>query len=133
MFKWIRNLFTTAGEVASLTRECLFLQNEREYLARKVELLEKEVKRERTRYDAFQKTYFNQISIKNGLSGAFKDKEVELPKPPQPEPLNLFEQQELRDIALQLKEQDDATGLNMPLEVYIDKMREEPDKYIPLN
>ena len=90
-----------------MTRECLFLQEERKKLEWKVEQLEKEVKSERKRFDSFQKTYFNQISVKNGLSGAFKDKEEKLPVKPIDNDLNMFQKQELEDIAKQLKEQDE--------------------------
>lgn len=142
MWKWFRNLFRTAGEVASLTRECLFLQKEREVLEsrvaqheRKIELLEKSVLAERARKDKFVMQFCNQLSVKNKLYGVFTDSTEETkPKELPQSTLNVFEQEELRLQAIEWQRQDIENGMpELPLEVYLTKMSANPENFIHLS
>ena len=133
MVKWFRNLFRTAGEVASLTRECLFLQKEREKLEWKVTELEKEVKAERAKKDKFVTQFCNQISVKSGLYGQFTNEEVKAQKVEQlPPVLTPFQEEEIATYAAQMRNADIEEGmLNVPpLDMYIQNMRQDPDKYL---
>ncbi len=135
MVKWFRNLFRTAGEVASLTRECLFLQKEREKLEWKVAELEKEVKAERAKKDKFVTQFCNQISVKAGLYGQFTNEEVKAKAVEQlPPVLTPFQEESLRTYATQMRNESIEDGmLNVPpLETYIEGLRQDPelDKYL---
>lgn len=133
MVKWFRNLFRTAGEVASLTRECLFLQKEREKLEWKVAELEKEVKAERAKKDKFVTQFCNQISVKAGLYGQFTNEEVKAQKVEQlPPVLTPFQEEEIATYAAQMRNADIDDGMQNvpPLDMYIQNMRQDPDKYL---
>ena len=133
MVKWFRNLFRTAGEVASLTRECLFLQKEREKLEWKVAELEKEVKAERAKKDKFVTQFCNQISVKAGLYGQFTNEEVKAKAVEQlPPVLTPFQEEEIATYAAQMRNADIDDGMQNvpPLDMYIQNMRQDPDKYL---
>ena len=133
MVKWFRNLFRTAGEVASLTRECLFLQKEREKLEWKVAELEKEVKAERANKDKFVTQFCNQISVKAGLDGQFTNEEVKAKAVEQlPPVLTPFQEEEIATYAAQMRNADIDDGMQNvpPLDMYIQNMRQDPDKYL---
>ena len=133
MVKWSRNLFRTAGEVASLTRECLFLQKEREKLEWKVAELEKEVKAERAKKDKFVTQFCNQISVKAGLYGQFTNEEVKAKAVEQlPPVLTPFQEEEIATYAAQMRNADIDDGMQNvpPLDMYIQNMRQDPDKYL---
>ena len=78
-----------------------------------------------------QRTYLNQISVKNGLYGAFKE-QIEPPEsPPVTAPvLTLVEDATLSDYAKQLRDDDRARGIERPLEDYLEAMRKNPELYL---
>lgn len=128
---FLRDMFRTAGEVAQLTARCAWLDAEREKLEWKVQALEKEVRSERRRFDTLQRTYLNQISVKNGLYGAFKEPESPPQSPPVAAPvLTLVESTTLEDYARQLRDEDRARGIERPLEAYLEAMRKNPELYL---
>lgn len=132
---FFRDMFRTASEVANLTSRCVYLEGERTKLEWKIEQLEAEVRRERKRYDAFQRTYFNQISVKNGLYGAFDNAGEDRPKTPEtlPPEITPIEEETLRSYAVQLQEDDRAQGIDRPLSDYLAAMKEQPERYLDVH
>ena len=115
-----------------LTRQCEFYRNQTEHLEKKILMLEKEVKRERGRYDRFLTTHYDQISaafklrppFAKALEDTVKPKGLEAPE------LTPDEEQRLVDIAKDLHAQDIANGENRGLHEYLNAVRQQPDHYL---
>ena len=132
MASFFRNLFRTAGEVSGLSQQVTFYEKQNELLEWKVKELEKEVKSERRLKDTFVRQFCNQMSVKNGLYGAFKTPEEEK----RPEQSKLFdlspdEEEKILWAAEQMRNDDIESGNDpRPIEAYANKLREDPARYI---
>ncbi len=126
---FFRNLFTTAGEVASLTREVLSLQGQLEHERTRNALLEQQIIAERKKKDSVLLKYCDQVSKLNHLPMVFREK-VERPAQ-EPEPLSIVEEERVKYIAEAMRNDDlDRDGDARPIEAYIDAINLDPAKYL---
>ena len=95
--------------------------------------LEKAVVAERKRLDTMQTKFLNQICVKNGLYGVFAEPTKAKPVEELPIEFSPSEDLEIRSIANQLQVQDAEKGDQYPLQLYIDKIKENPEAYIKIN
>ncbi len=97
---YIRDMFRTAGEVSTLTRQLEFSQSENERLVWQVTELDKAVKAERASKDRFVNKFCDQLSKQHGLPMKFDDKPE--PKPIEKEPLTAYQEMRIEEIAKQM-------------------------------
>jgi len=129
---FFRRMLRTAGEVAVLSQQLAFYEEENKKLVWKNEQLDKEVRKERAAKDRILLRYADQISIKSGLYGKF---EKDIPKVEEVNEerkiLSMEEEVRIEWLAKSMQNDDIESGIEPPsLETYKDAIRKNPEQYL---
>lgn len=127
---FFRNMFRTAGEIAVLSQQLAFYESENKKLAWRAEQLEKQVTKERDSKDKVMLRYCDQISVKNGLYGTFKEIAVEKTKVTEPA-FTQAETEKIEYLAGEMRDSDIQMDIEpKSLETYIEAIKANPTRYL---
>lgn len=123
-----RDMFRTAGEVASLTRQCVFYENENERLRIENALLTKEIRLERGKKDKIAEHVYNLHARQAKLPMVFQD-EKEKPKR-EPEIFSEIDAQKIEYYAKAMQRNDEGNVNPLPpLEIYVEAIKNNKELY----